>query len=242
MLNPVPDELLSLQDEVRQAFGWLIDADASSASEMHLDFMNEEPYGHSSWNLASRTAALHNLKQSISNAEQLIVVGAGSEPISVKDYPGARFVAADGAVGALDDLSSVLCVVSDGDGAEHLERAARAGVHIILHAHGDNLGTWKELVRRWSQFEQPPPLTLTHQSKSSLQGMFNPGGFTDGDRALCFIQALGRSLENVGCIGFRTDVVGAWSGTTNPERKKKKLEWMEESMHRLGLEHHLIRE
>ena len=51
--------------------------------------------------------------------------------------------------------------------------------------------------------------------------MFNPGGFTDGDRALCFIQALGRSLENVECIGFRTDVVGSWSGTTNPERKRK---------------------
>ena len=242
MLNPVPDELLSLQDEVRQAFGWLIDADASSANEMSLDFMDEMPYGQSSWNLASRTAALRKLKQSITSVDRLIVVGAGSESISVKDYPDACFVAADGAVGALDDLSTVLCVVSDGDGAEHLQRAALAGVHIVLHAHGDNLGTWKELVRRWSKFEQPPPLTLTHQSKTNVQGMFNPGGFTDGDRALCFIQALGRSLENVECIGFRTDVVGSWSGTTNPERKKKKLEWMEESMHRLGVEHHLIRE
>ena len=242
MLNPAPDELLSLQDEVRQAFGWLIDADVSSANEMSLDFMDEMPYGQSSWNLKARNAALHKLKQSISTVDRLIVVGAGSETISVKDYPDACFVAADGAVGALDDLSTVLCVVSDGDGAEHLERAAHAGVHIVLHAHGDNLGTWKELVRRWSQFEQPPPLTLTHQSKTNVQGMFNPGGFTDGDRALCFIQALGRSLENVECIGFRTDVVGSWSGTTNPERKKKKLEWMEESMHRLGVEHHLIRE
>ena len=59
MLNPVPDELLSLQDEVRQAFGWLIDADVSSANEMSLDFMDEMPYGQSSWNLESRNAALH---------------------------------------------------------------------------------------------------------------------------------------------------------------------------------------
>ena len=182
MLNPIPDELLSLQDEVRQAFGWLIDADVSSANKMSLDFMDEMPYGQSSWNLKSRNAALHKLKQSISTVDRLIVVGAGSETISVKDYPDACFVAADGAVGALDDLSTVLCVVSDGDGAEHLERAAHAGVHIILHAHGDNLGTWKELVGRWSQFEQPPPLTLTHQSKTNVQGMFNPGGFTDGDQ------------------------------------------------------------
>jgi len=242
VLNPVPDELLSLQDEVRKAFGWHIDADASSAKEMSLGFMDGVPYGQSSWNLECRTAALRELKQSISAAGRLIVVGAGSDPISVKDYPGASFVAADGAVGALDDVSTVLCVVSDGDGAEHLEEAARDGVHIVLHAHGDNLRTWKELVHRWSQFEQPPPLTLTHQSKTDLQGMFNPGGFTDGDRALCFIQALGRSLEDVECIGFRTDIVGSWSGTTNPERKKEKLAWMEESMHRLGVEHHLIRE
>ncbi|MEC8106118.1 MAG: hypothetical protein VX115_00115, partial [Candidatus Thermoplasmatota archaeon] len=62
-----------------------------------------------------------------------------------------------------------------------------------------------------------------------------------GDRALCIIHALGRSLEGIHCVGFRTDVVGQWSGTTNPERKKRKLAWMKESMRRLGVEHYLIR-
>ena len=151
------------------------------------------------------------------------------------------FVAADGAVGAVDDLTKVLCVVSDGDGAEHLERAAQAGVHIVLHAHGDNHDVWLRLVEAWAQFEHPPHLTLTHQANVELEGMHNPGGFTDGDRALCFIHALGRSLEEIECVGFRTDVVGQWSGTTNPERKKRKLAWMKESMRRLGVEHHLIR-
>jgi uncharacterized Rossmann fold enzyme len=71
--------------------------------------------------------------------------------------------------------------------------------------------------------------------------MYNPGGFTDGDRALCFIESLGRSLEDTECLGFRTDAVGPWSGVTNRKRKMEKLEWMRESMRRLGVEHFLIR-
>ena len=51
--------------------------------------------------------------------------------------------------------------------------------------------------------------------------MFNPGGFTDGDRAPCFIQALGRSLENVECIGFRTDVVGFIRNDESGTKKEK---------------------
>ncbi len=241
VLNPAQHGLLSLQDEVRDAFGWSEEADALSASDMSKLFQKEAPYGRREWVMTSRQSALSTLKQSICSAKRLVVVGAGSESVSVNDYPQALFVAADGAVGAVDDLTRVLCVVSDGDGAEHLERAAQAGVHIVLHAHGDNHDVWMRLVEAWSQLERTPPLTLTHQSNVELEGMHNPGGFTDGDRALCFIHALGRSLEEIECVGFRTDVVGPWSGTTNPERKKRKLAWMEESMRRLGVEHQLIR-
>ena len=241
VLKPAADALLSLQDEVRHAFGWSEEADELSASEMSQQFLKDAPYGCSEWESTTRHSALLKLKQSICFAERLVVVGAGSESISVSDFPGALFVAADGAVGAVDDLTKVLCVVSDGDGSEHLERAAQAGVHIVLHAHGDNHDVWVRLVKAWAQFEHPPHLTLTHQANVELEGMHNPGGFTDGDRALCFILALGRSLEEIECVGFRTDVVGPWSGTTNPERKKRKLVWMKESMRRLGVEHHLIR-
>ena len=240
VLNPAVDGLLSLQDEVRDAFGWSEEADVLSASDMCRQFQKEAPYACHEWDTTSRQSALLKLKHSICTSKRLVVVGAGSEPISVRDYPGALFVAADGAVGAVDDLSKVLCVVSDGDGAEHLERAAHGGVHIVLHAHGDNHDVWMRLVEAWSQLEHPPHLTLTHQSNIELEGMHNPGGFTDGDRALCFIHTLGRPLENIECIGFRTDIIGPWSGTTHPERKKRKLAWMEESMRRLGVEHLLI--
>ncbi len=147
MLNPAADGLLSLQDEVRDAFGWSEEADVLSASEMSQQFLRDAPFGRSEWGSTTRHSALLRLKQSIYSAERLVVVGAGSESISVRDYPGALFVAADGAVGAVDDLTKVLCVVSDGDGANHLDRAAQAGVHIVLHAHGDNHDVWLRLFK-----------------------------------------------------------------------------------------------
>ena len=45
----------------------------------------------------------------------------------------------------------------------------------------------------------PPHLTLTHQANVELEGMHNPGGFTDGDRALCFIHALGVRSKRLVC-------------------------------------------
>jgi uncharacterized Rossmann fold enzyme len=241
VLKPIKENLISLQDEVREAFGWSLDADEHSAQEMANAFSINSPFGHESWNETSRSENLEALKQSIRSARRLVIVGAGSVPIQAVDYPDAWFIAADGAVGAIDDFSRVLCVVSDGDGSDHLERAAQAGVHIVLHAHGDNLDRWKQLASTWSTLQNPPSLTLTHQSKTTYAGMYNPGGFTDGDRALCFIESLGRSLEDTECLGFRTDAVGPWSGVTNRKRKMEKLEWMRESMRRLGVEHFLIR-
>ena len=240
VFNPVAEDVRSLQDEVRSAFGWSLEDDEVSAQEMAQHFSAAEPFGHSAWSIASRHTTLLSLQETIRLAKRLIVVGAGSESIVAHEFPDALFVAADGAVGAIDDRSRILCVVSDGDGAEHLDRAAQSGVHIVLHAHGDNRDIWKELVATWASFEQPPSLTLTHQSMIDYDGMLNPGGFTDGDRALCFIQMMGRSLDSVECVGFRTDEVGRWSGSTNPVRKLEKLAWMRESMRRLGVEHYLI--
>ena len=56
--------------------------------------------------------------------------------------------------------------------------------------------------------------------------MHNPGGFTDGDRAVCFALSQNVSNEQIHLRGFRTDSIGRWTGQTNPERKMRKLEWM----------------
>jgi uncharacterized Rossmann fold enzyme len=60
-----------------------------------------------------------------------------------------------------------------------------------------------------------------------IDGMYNFGGFTDGDRAVCFIHSLGVPKERILLIGTRTDIVGRWSGITNNELKLSKLRWME---------------
>ena len=241
VFNDVPEPLLALQDEVRHAFGYAIERDVESAKQMELLFSEDRPFGREEWNMDIRQLATIELRKHLHAAKQLYVVGAGSQSIRTSDYGSeARFIAADGAVGAIDDLSKVLCVVSDGDGAEHLQRAIESSVHFVLHAHGDNLETWNRLCTKWALMESVPSLTLTHQTKTSFSGMHNPGGFTDGDRALCFLQSIGLDLSHVQCLGFSTQKVGMWSGTTNSVAKLDKLQWMNEAMIRLGVEHQLI--
>ena len=241
VFNDALEPLLALQDEVREAFGYSIQNDVESAQRMESLFSNRQPLGRDEWSFEQRQEATIDLRKHLHAAKQLFVVGAGSEEIRTSDYdPEARFIAADGAVGAVDDLSKVLCVVSDGDGAEHLQRAIESSVHIVLHAHGDNLETWTRLCTEWAKMESVPSLTLTHQTTTSFVGMHNPGGFTDGDRALCFLQSMGLDLSQVRCLGFSTQKVGMWSGATDPDAKLDKLQWMNEAMVRLGVEHQLI--
>ena len=241
VFNDALEPLLALQDEVREAFGYSIQNDVESAQRMESLFSNRQPLGRDEWSFEQRQEATIDLRKHLHAAKQLFVVGAGSEEIRTSDYdPEARFIAADGAVGAVDDLSKVLCVVSDGDGAEHLQRAIEYSVHIVLHAHGDNLETWTRLCTEWAKMESVPSLTLTHQTTTSFVGMHNPGGFTDGDRALCFLQSMGLDLSQIQCLGFSTQKVGMWSGATDPDAKLDKLQWMNEAMIRLGVEHQLI--
>ena len=66
--------------------------------------------------------------------------------------------------------------------------------------------------------------------------MYNFGGFTDGDRAICFALWAGVDVSNISLIGFSTQKIGEWSGTTNQETKVKKLSWMRKVLTFLGLE------
>ena len=67
--------------------------------------------------------------------------------------------------------------------------------------------------------------------------MHNPGGFTDGDRAVCFLIALGLDAERIKMLGTRSDIVGKWSGATDPERKVVKLQWMDRVIRMLGVDY-----
>jgi len=164
----------------------------------------------------------------------LTILGAAAEPEDVRDaiVEGHRLVAADGAVGVLNESEyrniawdALLCIVSDGDGdMADLILAAERGIPFILHAHGDNVKQWIELLD--VLLLHNTPLILTHQTPENLLEMFNPGGFTDGDRSVCFVLSQNVPKEQIKLRGFQTNSIGRWTGSTNPERKMRKLEWM----------------
>ena len=49
-----------------------------------------------------------------------------------------------------------------------------------------------------------------------------------------FARALGVERDDILLLGTRTDIVGEWSGATDPKRKLVKLQWMAEVLQHLG--------
>ena len=206
-MKAVNEDLILIQDEIRESFGWGLDSDVESAELLVSKCKNSEP----------------NLRFE----DKVTVVGAAAEPGVKSQYP---IVVADGAIGAIEDLSTVALIVTDGDGTPHIEKALNKGIPICLHAHGDNVESWSKIL---SQINKRQKVFLTHQTPREIDGMYNPGGFTDGDRAVCIAFALGAT--EVELVGFSTDDVGQWSGVTDKKRKLIKLQWMSRVLNILSL-------
>ena len=47
-------------------------------------------------------------------------------------------------------------------------------------------------------------------------------------------EGLGVERDDILLLGTRTDLVGEWSGATDPKRKLAKLQWMAEVLQHLG--------
>ena len=125
-----------------------------------------------------------------------------------------------------------VAIVTDGDGGRGLDEAIERGIPLIIHAHGDNRMALESLISKIRNH----PISLTHQTRHGIPGMRNPGGFTDGDRAACIAIAMGVEVSRIDLLGTRSDIVGKYSGVTNPERKLKKLVWMKNILEVLGFE------
>ncbi|MGB0284578.1 MAG: hypothetical protein ACPGGI_06035 [Candidatus Poseidoniaceae archaeon] len=234
--------LLAVQDEVRAAFGWSVEDDQDSALALHAHMSVVAPYGVENWAAQAREAALRDLVARCRAASRVVVVGAAAtvEDVNAAAGPETIFIAADGAAGAVSDVLPLVAVVSDLDGGVHLHDAVQRGVTVVLHAHGDNREAWEDHLATWAEGSHPPRLVLTHQVPEAIEGMHNPGGFTDGDRAVCLLRWMGIEDEHIAFVGFAMDRVGAWSGTTDPARKLEKLAWMAEVLQRLGLTQHAL--
>ena len=206
-MKPANHDLILIQDEIRESFGWGLESDYESAKSLVSQCNNPTP--------------------SLHFESKVTVVGAAAPPGIVPDYPA---IVADGAIGAISDLSKVALIVTDGDGTPHLEKALNIGIPICLHAHGDNQDSWARIL---SIIDENQEVLLTHQTPYEIDGMHNPGGFTDGDRAVCIAFALGAT--EVELVGFSIDDVGQWSGVTDEKRKLIKLKWMNRVLHILSM-------
>ena len=242
MFPPPPPPLLAVQDEVRAAFGWSLGEDQRSAHDLSDCMRSPEPFGVPHWSSEAREVHLERLASRCRAASRVVVVGAAAtvEEVTAASGPGTVFIAADGAAGAVPGHLPLLAVISDLDGGEHLHAAVKRGLVVVLHAHGDNRSTWEQHLAVWADLETPPPLVLTHQVPDSVAGLHNPGGFTDGDRAICLLCWMGVPPGALAFVGFALDKVGPWSGVTDPSRKLQKLTWMAEVLHRLGVMHEAL--
>ncbi len=230
--SALDSRLVQIQDDIRSDFGWRLQDDLDSAKDL-LWYCESKSKLVPSWSQNGRRQTTFELQNAL-NFSPLTILGAAAEPEDINDaiVEGHRLIAADGAVGVLNESEypgiawdSLLCIVSDGDGEmADLMKAAQKGIPFVLHAHGDNVKQWIELLE--VLILHNTPLILTHQTPEKLQEMHNPGGFTDGDRAVCFVLSQNVAIEQIHLRGFRTDSIGRWTGRTNPERKMRKLEWM----------------
>ena len=245
-LLPVVDELLAIQTEVREHFGWKLDLDSNSALSM---LETVEASEINDWTRPRRAATVAGLiRRMVLRPTEVAVLGAAveaEEVLRVLERP-VLLVAADGSAGVLSTLpdstaerawSRLACVVSDGDGGQGIIEAVKRGIPVFLHAHGDNVAEWESLLEIAAGASTPSPLVLTHQTSAAIPGMHNPGGFTDGDRAVCLVRSMGVPKEAITMLGTRTDVVGRWSGATDAETKMEKLQWMDKVLRALEIEY-----
>jgi len=134
------------------------------------------------------------------------------EDMRDKEVDNAVFLAADGAtVSLLDHGILPAIVVTDLDGFfPAILQANQMGSIVVVHAHGDNL---EALMRYVPLLDR---VIGTAQCRPP-EGLYNFGGFTDGDRAVFLAREMGAA--SIDLVGFDFD-----DQTVTP-RKKKKLAW-----------------
>lgn len=152
-----------------------------------------------------------------------VYVCGGGECLSneLSSIPSQAFViAADGATTSLLDSGiKPKLIVTDLDGVIGDQVDANAeGTMVFVHAHGDNVPSLKAYVPLFTG-----PIIGTCQCEP-VTGLYNFGGFTDGDRALCISSELGAKKAHL--VGFDFDNPSSKPGKILAV-KRRKLHWAE---------------
>lgn len=159
----------------------------------------------------------------VAGSEVAIVGAAPSLPADVDRVADAtRVFAASTAADVVREAGyDVDLLVTDLDkNPETAVELTRAETPVAAHAHGDNI----PLVETWVPRCATEHVLATTQA-SPIETVYNPGGFTDGDRAAFLADELGAArLRFVGWDFDDPDVSAA---------KARKLRWAERLLHLL---------
>ncbi len=157
--------------------------------------------------------------------DSAIVFGPASP--SFDSMEGRTKVAAGSATSAMMDAGVLPdIVVTDLDGRiEDQIEASRKGAVTFIHAHGDNA---QAIMDHAKDFTGPVVLTTQSHPDNVIR---NYGGFTDGDRAVCTMLALG--VSEVELRGFDFTAPVRKEGT-DMAVKMKKLQWAQRIIGRFG--------
>ena len=136
-------ELIKIQDEIRDFFGWNLSDDLHSTEKLLYKVDNSNV---NSWKISNREKNLFDIIERMSSTDKkIVIVGAAVTSLEIiKILKNNNFlVLADGAgavFSTLDDeleeeaWSRSLCVISDGDGGSGLTKAIQKEIPLILHA------------------------------------------------------------------------------------------------------------
>ena len=165
--------------------------------------------------LHERTGTPHDLRDIISGRD---VAVCGNAPSLASDLQSIRqdqvIIAADGATTVLMANRMIPdVIVTDLDGiVGDIISASRKGSFVVVHAHGDNIPAVASVVPSLNRDR-----VLGTTQSEPFDGIYNFGGFTDGDR--CVFLAKAFNAASVTLFGFD------YEDPDVNDVKKKKLGW-----------------
>ncbi len=167
---------------------------------------------------------------SIIAAKEVVVVGGsnGLERELSKGILGERIIAADGTTSnllALDIIPDIIVTDLDGNIEDQITANSKGSL-VAIHAHGDNIPQ----IQKWTP-SFSGRIIGTAQCKPPL-GLYNFGGFTDGDRGVFMAHHFG--ARRIRLLGFDFENVGD-KPDGNKEIKLEKLQWARKLISLLGI-------
>ena len=192
-----------IYERVLESFGFDREAD-EKARDLLASILDGEPvYNPERLDWRGRTVAVAgggpNLGECLDTVREADVVVAASTAV---DRLAAAGLAVD-------------CMVTDLDkNPGTVERLTNAGIPVAVHAHGDNIPAIESVVPGVESSYVIP----TTQARP-VDGVYNPGGFTDGDRAAFLADAAGAARLRFPGWDFDDPSVN--------EQKAAKLRWAE---------------